>query len=66
MEEEATKLHEKIDSLEKKVVSIRLGDLIEEKLIDPVKDPKNGGFISEETLIKIEYRNNQFVTEINK
>ena len=43
-----------------------IADLIEEKLIDPVKDPKNGGFISEETLIKIEYRNNQFVTEINK
>ena len=51
---------------ENEVCYIVLGDLIEEKLIDPVKDPKNGGFISEETLIKIEYRNNQFVTEINK
>lgn len=51
---------------ENEVCYIVLGDLIEENLIEPVKDTKNGGYISEETLIKIEYRNNQFVTEINK
>lgn len=45
---------------------IVLADLISDELIEPVKDPKNGGFISEATLIKLEYRNNQFVTEINK
>lgn len=45
---------------------IVLGDLINDKLIEPVKDPKNGGFISESTLIKIEFRNNQYVAEINK
>lgn len=45
---------------------IVLGDLIGDDLISPVKDPKNGGFISESTLIKLGFRNNQFVAEINK
>lgn len=45
---------------------IVLGDLIEEKLIDPVKDPKNGGYINEQLLIKLTYKNNQFSALINK
>jgi len=43
---------------------ITLSDLINEKFIDEVKDPKNGGLISSSTLIKIRYVNNQFVTEV--
>lgn len=45
---------------------IVLNDLINDKLIEEVKDPKNGGYISEALLIKLEFRNNQFVAEINK
>ena len=42
---------------------ITLNDLIEESLIENVKDPKNGGYISTETLIEITYENNQFITK---
>ena len=42
---------------------ITLDNLIEENLIGNLKDPKNGGYITTSTLIKITYQNNQFVTE---
>ena len=45
------------------VCYITLNDLIEENLIENVKDPKNGGYISTDTLIKITYENNQFVIQ---
>ena len=42
---------------------ITLNDLIEDNLIDNVKDPKNGGYIKVDTLIEITYENNQFITK---
>jgi len=43
---------------------IALADLINDKLIDELKDPKNGGKISNSTLIKIRYTSNQFVIDV--
>ena len=43
---------------------ITLADLINDKLIEELKDPKNGGKISNSTLIKIRYTSNQFVIDV--
>lgn len=43
---------------------ITLADLINDKLIDELKDPKNGGKISNSTLIKIKFANNQFIVNV--
>lgn len=51
---------------EEETCYIVLSDLIKDELTDPVKDPKNGGFINEKTLIKLEFRNNQFIAEVSK
>ena len=43
---------------------VTLSDLINEKLIEEVKNPKSGGLIPGSTLIKIRYVSNQFVAEV--
>lgn len=43
---------------------ITLSDLINDKVIEELKDPKNGGNISTSTLIKIRYLSNQFVIDV--
>ena len=47
---------------EGEICYIVLEDLITEGLTEELKDPKHGGYIDNQTLIEITYRNNQFIT----